>query len=122
MTMDDYNTVNRIVHEKVHPEANIKIGVVRDDNLAETIKVTVIATGFGDRFDTEKGRELRKSALPLVEKHAPSKNILDIPTFKRDRQQTENVSRIRSQASFASYSEENEDQYDIPTFLRKSVD
>jgi cell division protein FtsZ len=122
MTMDDYNTVNRIVHEKVHPEANIKIGVVRDDNLAEIIKVTVIATGFGDRFDTEKGRDLRKNALPLVEKHAPSKNILDIPTFKRDRQQTENVSRIRSQASFASYSEENEDQYDIPTFLRKSVD
>ncbi|NVN90877.1 MAG: cell division protein FtsZ [Desulfuromonadales bacterium] len=123
MTMDDYNTVNRIVHEKVHPEANIKIGVVRDDELGETIKVTVIATGFGDRFDTEKGRDLRKNSLPLAEKHAPSKNILDIPTFKRDRQQTENVSRIRSQATFSSsYSEDNEDQYDIPTFLRKSVD
>jgi cell division protein FtsZ len=122
MTMDDYNTVNRIVHEKVHPEANIKIGVVRDDNLAEIIKVTVIATGFGDRFDTEKGRDLRKNSLPLVEKHAPSKNILDIPTFKRDRQQTENVGRIRSQPGFASYSEDNDDQYDIPTFLRKSVD
>ncbi len=122
MTMDDYNTVNRIVHEKVHPEANIKIGVVRDDNLGDSIKVTVIATGFGDRFDTEKGGDLRKNAAPLVEKHSPSKNILDIPTFKRDRQQTENVNRIRTQPSFASYSEENEDQYDIPTFLRKSVD
>jgi len=122
MTMDDYNTVNRIVHEKVHPEANIKIGVVRDDNLGDAIKVTVIATGFGDRFDAEKGRELRKNAVPLVEKHAPSKNILDIPTFKRDRQQTESISRVRTQPSFASYSEENEDQYDIPTFLRKSVD
>jgi len=122
MTMDDYNTVNRIVHEKVHPEANIKIGVVRDDNLGDSIKVTVIATGFGDRFDAEKGGDLRKNAAPLVEKHSPSKNILDIPTFKRDRQQTENVNRIRTQPSFASYSEENEDQYDIPTFLRKSVD
>jgi hypothetical protein len=30
MTMDDYNTVNRIVHEKVHADANIKIGVVRE--------------------------------------------------------------------------------------------
>jgi cell division protein FtsZ len=123
MTMDDYNTVNRIVHEKVHPEANIKIGVVRDDTLGETIKVTVIATGFGDRFDTEKGRDLRKNSLPLNEKHSPSKNILDIPTYKRDRQHTENVSRIRSQVTFSSpYSEDNEDQYDIPTFLRKSVD
>jgi cell division protein FtsZ len=122
MTMDDYNTVNRIVHEKVHPEANIKIGVVRDDNLGETIKVTVIATGFGDRFDAEAGRDLRKSAMPLMEKATPAKNILDIPTYKRDRQQTEGVSRIRPQVNLAPYSEENEDQYDIPTFLRKSVD
>ena len=122
MTMDDYNTVNRIVHEKVHPEANIKIGVVRDDDLAETIKVTVIATGFGDRFDSDKGREIRKNSIPLVEKQAPSKNILDIPTYKRDRQQTESVARFRQPPSYPSYSEDDDDQYDIPTFLRKSVD
>jgi cell division protein FtsZ len=122
MTMDDYNTVNRIVHEKVHADANIKIGVVRDDDLGETIKVTVIATGFGDRFDSEKGRDLRRSSIPIVEKHVPSKNVLDIPTFKRDRQQSEYVSRVRPTTTFATYSEENEDQYDIPTFLRKSVD
>ncbi len=122
MTMDDYNTVNRIVHEKVHADANIKIGVVRDDNLGEVIKVTVIATGFGDRFDTERGREVRSSVLPIIEKHVPNRNLLDIPTFKRDRQQTENTVRIRPTSSYASYSEENEDQYDIPTFLRKSVD
>jgi cell division protein FtsZ len=122
MTMDDYNTVNRIVHEKVHADANIKIGVVRDDNLGETIKVTVIATGFGDRFDSEKGRDLRRSSLPQVEKHAPAKNVLDIPTYKRDRQQGDYVSRVRPTTTFSTYSEENEDQYDIPTFLRKSVD
>ena len=122
MTMDDYNTVNRIVHEKVHADANIKIGVVRDDNLGETIKVTVIATGFGDRFDSEKGRDMRRSSIPLVDKHTPTKNVLDIPTFKRDRQQSEYVSRVRPTTGFTTYSEENEDQYDIPTFLRKSVD
>ena len=123
MTMDDYNTVNRIVHEKVHADANIKIGVVRDDNLGETIKVTVIATGFGDRFDSDKSRDLGRSSLPLVEKHASSKNILDIPTFKRDRQHTDNISRVRTQqVGYSAYSEENDDQYDIPTFLRKSVD
>ncbi len=122
MTMDDYNTVNRIVHEKVHPEANIKIGVVRDDNLGEIIKVTVIATGFGDRFDTDKGREYRMSSVPHPEKLATSKNLLDIPTFKRDRLQTEQTSRVRPPVSYSAYVEEDEDQYDIPTFLRKSVD
>jgi cell division protein FtsZ len=119
MTMDDYNTVNRIVHEKVHEDANIKIGVVRDDNLGEVIKVTVIATGFGDRFDTDKAREFCRSAMPQVEKHSPSKNLLDIPTYKRDRQQSENATRVRPVVTFL---EDDEDQYDIPTFLRKSVD
>ncbi|HEX9079072.1 MAG TPA: cell division protein FtsZ [Desulfuromonadaceae bacterium] len=119
MTMDDYNTVNRIVHEKVHEDASIKIGVVRDDDLGEIIKVTVIATGFGDRFDSDKAREIRRNALPIVEKHTPGKNLLDIPTFKRDRQQTENATRVRP---VVTYLEEDEDQYDIPTFLRKSVD
>ncbi len=122
MTMDDYNTVNRIVHEKVHADANIKIGVVRDDNLGETIKVTVIATGFGDRFDVDRGRELKTSVLPVIEKPAQTRNVLDIPTYKRDRQQIDNGTRVRPTNHFASYSEENEDQYDIPTFLRKSVD
>ena len=121
MTMDDYNTVNRIVHEKVHEEANIKIGVVRDDEMGDTIKVTVIATGFGDRFDVERGHKRTLGALPVLEKQpTSSRNTLDKPTFIRDRQQTENVTRIRPSAS--SFIEDDDDQYDIPTFLRKSVD
>jgi cell division protein FtsZ len=119
MTMDDYNTVNRIVHEKVHEDANIKIGVVRDDEMGDTIKVTVIATGFGDRFDTEKGRDFRKNSLAIADKHATGRSSLDRPTFQRDREKTENITRIRPTVSFI---EEDEDQYDIPTFLRKSVD
>jgi cell division protein FtsZ len=120
MTMDDYNTVNRIVHEKVHEEANIKIGVVRDDEMGDTIKVTVIATGFGDRFDVERAHKRGFSSIPVVDKQTTSsRHSLDKPTFIRDRQQTENVSRIRPTVSFI---EEDDDQYDIPTFLRKSVD
>jgi cell division protein FtsZ len=120
MTMDDYNTVNRIVHEKVHEEANIKIGVVRDDDMGDTIKVTVIATGFGDRFDAERGHKRSLGTLPIMDKQpASTRNTLDKPTFIRDRQTTENVTRIRSTVSAF---EDDEDQYDIPTFLRKSVD
>ena len=119
MTMDDYNTVNRIVHEKVHEDANIKIGVVRDDDMGDTIKVTVIATGFGDRFDAENSRDIRNISATLADRTTPNKKWLDIPTHIRDRQQTENTSRVRP---VVSYIEDDEDQYDIPTFLRKSVD
>ena len=119
ITMEDYNTVNRIVHEKVHEDANIKIGVVEDEEMVDSIKVTVIATGFGDRFDVEKGRDFRKNSLSLADKHVAIPGSLDRPTFQRDREKTENVTRIRPAVSFI---EDDEDQYDIPTFLRKSVD
>ena len=120
MTMDDYNTVNRIVHEKVHEDANIKIGVVRDDEMGDSIKVTVIATGFGDRFDAEKVRPGYRNNLTLADKkNLPIAPSLDVPTFQRDRARNENVTRIRP---IVSFTEDDEDQYDIPTFLRKSVD
>ena len=119
MTMDDYNTVNRIVHEKVHEDANIKIGVVRDDEMGDSIKVTVIATGFGDRFDAEKVRHGHRNSLTLAEKLSVNAPSLDVPTFQRDRARNENVTRIRP---IVSFTEDDEDQYDIPTFLRKSVD
>lgn len=122
MTMDDYNTVNRIVSERVHETAVIKIGVVRDDAMEDSIKVTVIATGFGDRFDSDRSRgEHRRGVVPIAEKPVAAKNILDRPTFIRDRQQSDNATRVRP-AFNAAYMDDNEDQYDIPTFLRKSVD
>jgi len=119
MTMDDFDAVNKTVHEKVHEDANIIIGVVIDENMVDEIKVTAIVTGFGDRFDVEKGRDLRHNVTHLAEKGTPARKWLDIPTHIRDRQQHESTTRIRPTVSFI---EDDEDQYDIPTFLRKSVD
>ena len=119
MTMDDFDAVNKTVHEKVHEAANIIIGVVIDEDLGDEIKVTAIVTGFGDRFDMERGRDLRHNVTPLTEKSTGTKKWLDIPTHIRDRQQNEGATRIRPTVSFI---EDDEDQYDIPTFLRKSVD
>jgi len=120
MTMDDYNTVNRIVSERVHETAVIKIGVVKDDSMGDNLKVTVIATGFGDRFDTERSRAERgpRFLSRFQKKPFPSRKILERPTFIRDKEQSENVTRVRP-AFNPAYLDDNEDQYDIPTFLRK---
>lgn len=113
MTMDDFDAVNRVIHEKVHDDANIIIGVVIDEELGDTIKVTAIATGFGDRFDLEKGRKELRSVAPPVRNEINR----EIPTFMRERQQRDTMARQRS-----FLMDEDEEQYDIPTFLRKSVD
>ncbi|UFS71628.1 cell division protein FtsZ [Geomonas sp. RF6] len=115
MTMDEFDAASRIIHEKVHEDANIIVGLVIDESLGETIKITAIATGFGDRFDLEKGRHELKNVSTLVKPSASEINR-EIPTFIREKQQREHVARQRS------FLMDDEDQYDIPTFLRKSVD
>ena len=69
---------------------------------------------FRDRFDLEKGRHELKNVAPLVGKNNEINR--EIPTFIRDKQHRDNFSRQRS------FMMDDEEQYDIPTFLRKSVD
>jgi len=113
MTMDEFDAASRIIHEKVHEDANIIIGLVIDEGLGETIKITAIATGFGDRFDLEKGRHELKNVAPMMKQSEINR---EIPTFIREKQERSTQTRQRS------FLMDDEDQYDIPTFLRKSVD
>ena len=113
MTMDEFDAASRIIHEKVHEDANIIIGLVIDETLGDTIKITAIATGFGDRFDLEKGRHELKNVAPMMKQSEINR---EIPTFIREKQQRDTQTRQRS------FLMDDEDQYDIPTFLRKSVD
>ena len=46
--LDEMETTSAMIANEAHPEANIIWGVVIDENLEDTIKVTVIATGFND--------------------------------------------------------------------------
>lgn len=113
MTMDEFDAASKVIHEKVHEDANIIVGLVIDENLGEMVKITAIATGFGDRFDMEKTKAELKSVAP-----ASSEEVnREIPTFKRIERQQREVP-MKQKAFFM----DEEDQYDIPTFLRKSVD
>src|SRR5512136_732694 len=91
MTMDEFDAASRIIHEKVHEDANIIIGLVIDETLGDHIKITAIATGFGDRFDLEKGRPEKKNVAPLVGRNNEINR--EIPTFIREKQQRDSYSR-----------------------------
>jgi len=113
MTMEEFDAASRVIHEKVHEDANIIVGLVIDEALGDTIKITAIATGFGDRFDLEKGRDELKNVSQIgVKKEADR----EIPTFLREKQAREKSARQRS------FKVDDDEQFDIPTFLRKSVD
>ncbi len=49
LRMDEIQTAAQIITESIDPEARVKFGTVKDNKLKKNeIKITVIATGFGD--------------------------------------------------------------------------
>ncbi|PLX98660.1 MAG: cell division protein FtsZ [Desulfuromonas sp.] len=112
MTMEDYDEVMRIVHEKAHEDANIISGIVVDEEFEDNLKVTVIATGFGSAFDKtrriEEELKDRPVGLPIKEDNH------DLPTFIRMKQK-ESPRAMRQAVN-------SDDEYDIPTFIRRRVD
>ncbi|HZP46157.1 MAG TPA: cell division protein FtsZ [Candidatus Binataceae bacterium] len=54
MSLYEVNEAASLIQEEAHEDANIIFGAVIDENLADEIHVTVIATGFGER-ELERG-------------------------------------------------------------------
>jgi cell division protein FtsZ len=57
--IDEVSDASQVVFKAAHPDANIIFGAVVDPSLKDKVKVTVIATGFGD---DESGRTGRTAA------------------------------------------------------------
>jgi cell division protein FtsZ len=117
MTMDDYQVVANIIHEKVHEDANIFIGLVINEAMGERLQVTAIATGFGDAFDKRQQtqREPARPALAAISGSASgSQTDMDVPAYIRNR----DGAKPRPSRPGLAESEE----YDIPAFLRRRVD
>ncbi len=111
MTMEEFEEASRIIHEKVHEDANIIIGLVIDEELGDRLKITAIATGFGTTFN----RGARKAEeLKVRTSFSSNKVDHDLPTFIRERQK-DAPRGLRSSVS-------EDQEYDIPTFLRRRVD
>ncbi len=121
MTLHEISEATTIIYEESGDKANIIFGAVIDEELQDSIFVTVIATGFemdGKIKTTEKTQETEKD-----------RKILDLPTFLRDK---ENKAAVGKSAKIPLHQEmakaENSDlklpldDFDIPTFLRKQID
>ncbi len=66
MTLFDVNTATSLVYEAAGENANIIFGAVIDPTMSEQMRVTVIATGFGDQeaVVTEKKQEQQPAPRP----------------------------------------------------------
>src|SRR5215469_4885081 len=166
LSLYEVNEAASLIQEEAHEDANIIFGAVIDDQLSDEIRVTVIATGFGDLETRYAPRTHVTSTItapltpppapipthsavtapvqsaatrpmepvsepvpsPSQVKMFPSKPVrrlglivdesLDIPTFKRCTQESgQGQVKLEPGNQLA-----NNDDLDVPTFLRKHQD
>ena len=145
--MFELNEAARIITENASPDARIIYGTVIDESLEDAVKITVVATGFGSRGSGKQGmmdsnssmsksssrdflgvlKSSRASSVPETRQEKPKKeenkvsekvgpfndNLFVNKKFNQNKkEETESVNN----------SKYNEEEIDIPTFIRKRLD
>jgi cell division protein FtsZ len=110
---------SKIVHDMVDRDANIIFGDVIEEEMAETVRVTVIATGFDGVQASEAVEEVASVAQlrPYAPKPAPPKPPAESVPFLRRGQAKKVVN-----APQLPLDDLSEEVLDIPTFLRRQAD
>lgn len=111
MTMMEVEEAATLIKDEAHEDANIIYGQVIDDSIGDEIRVTVIATGFG-KSEEDAGR-IAPSISVL------KKESIDTPAYLRKDRNTENIPVIKIGA-VSDF--DMDDEYDVPTFMRKQAD
>ncbi|HTM09200.1 MAG TPA: cell division protein FtsZ [Verrucomicrobiae bacterium] len=121
--LHEVNEAATMIQEEAHDEANIIFGAVIDERMKDEIRVTVIATGFGERDEQRKPSSLASLAGA---NNTPKKKVvhlgtivddLDAPTWQRNKREEEPAERTSMQ-----FSQDDDDKFDVPTFLRRQMD
>ena len=147
MTLNEINEATTLIQKEAHEDANILWGMVIDDKMQEEVRVTVIATGFGRAEEKIVPKTTSKKVAPISFsireglRETPKENFRenlkenyrenlkenfkennrDIPTFMRKAKVKERFDELKL-VETPDFSMEDDDRFDIPTFLRKQAD
>ncbi len=131
MTLSEINEATTLIQKEAHEDANVIWGMVVDKTMKEEIRVTVIATGFGKKEDkrTSQFKKVAPISFGLREQNRDlphfsfgnKENNRDIPAFMRRGKTSERFDELKLDPP-SDFSIEDEDRFDIPTFLRKQAD
>jgi cell division protein FtsZ len=83
----EVNEAAEVVTGAADQNANVIFGAVIDDSLRDEVRVTVIATGFGERRRRRRREGLGEAPIPAAaasEGFDVREDVLEIPSFLRD--------------------------------------
>ena len=131
MTLQEVNEALTLVHDAADPEAEIIFGSLIDESIQDEVKITIIATGFVQR-DTKVRQVAPVVQVPMNVRPPPPPAAA---MRERDREEVASLVPAKGSRSMAAVESRtvstrtavvrdaalplDEDQFDIPTFLRR---
>ena len=110
MTLLEVNEAASLITEASGQEANIIFGAVIDENLKDELRVTVIATGFGNDSDkTGVGKDYTADLF------SPRKRVLE-KSISKYRELESDSQKVLEKSKVQSYTP---DDLEVPAFIRK---
>ncbi len=97
LSLHEVHEAATLIRDAAHDDANIIFGSVIDPDLDDDVLVTVIATGFDDKS---------RVAMPLYDKWRPKREVVSLKGSEK----------VLSKKILSGV---NEDDFDVPTFMRK---
>ncbi len=117
MTLAEYDEAVSIIHNMADEDANIICGMVYDQDADDSIRVTVVATGLSGEASLtaiagDKEPVAATPRMPVIQPVAAATSMPSQPTAGRQQMQAQPF----EQPGF------NDDEYAVPTFLRRQAD
>lgn len=129
LTIDEVTTINSIIQEAAGEEGEMIFGVVHEPQLEGSLRVTVIATGFGEPVEDEE--PIVRPAEPVVEA-APEPKASERPVVIGSRYEGPRLFEDRGSAPGSQPQPQGEtawgdgedefEDLEIPTFIRRQMD
>jgi cell division protein FtsZ len=114
MKLHEVHEASTLIQEQAHEDAKVIWGLVFDDTMNDSIRITVIATGFEEQTverDFDEKIEPLKRGSRLFEDD-------DMPPFMKKKVAVD-YKEIKAKSENIDI---DDDRYDVPTFLRKQAD
>ena len=110
LTLLEVNEAASFITEASGEEANIIFGAVIDENLKDELRVTVIATGFGNHSDKKGVKKDYSADLFSPRKRIREKSISNSRELESDPRKVLEKSKVQSYTP---------DDWEVPAFIRK---
>ncbi|MDO9515969.1 MAG: cell division protein FtsZ [Syntrophales bacterium] len=117
MTLFEVNEASSLVQAEAHEDANIIFGTVVDETMGDEIRITVIATGFDPK---DRGYERPSELSTSIPNVGRKRENFEKPTFIRNRNEKTGEKPVVIRLGMIN--EDEDMDFETPTFLRKQAD